>query len=107
MVCVYVCAMKAFGVLKLQCVSFLNITKSLSNYSTILVHLLGTNGTIEEIGSLCLSLDGVVNAVVSTNCHPSDYKPFCMVLYQVINFNTQYFKIPLLSLPCLKYIKKQ
>lgn len=62
---------------------------------------------IEEIGSLCLPLDGVVNAVVSTNYHPSDYKPFCMVLYPVINFSTQYFTIPLLSLPCLKYIKKQ
>lgn len=74
--CLSICAChERFGPVKVQCVSFLNIPKSLSNCSTILVHLLGTNGPLEEIGSRCLALDGVVNVAVSTNYHPSDYKP--------------------------------
>lgn len=42
------CVLWGFGVVKVQCGSFLNITLSLSNYSVILVHLLRGNGATAE-----------------------------------------------------------
>lgn len=88
---------------KLHCVSFLNITKSMSNYSAILVHLLGMNGTIEEIGSLCLSLGGAVNADVSANYHLVHHK---VLLYGFIpNRKFQYFSVLFCCCRCSPFIK--
>lgn len=81
-------------VCKLHCVSFLNITKSMSNYSAIY-------STIEEIGGLCRSLGGAVNAVVSTNDHLVDHK---VLLYGFIpNRKFQYFSMLLSLLLCSIY----
>lgn len=61
----------------------------MSNYNAILVHLLGMNGTIEEIGGLRLSLGGAVNADVSRNYHLVDHK---VLLYGFIpNRKFQYY----------------
>lgn len=61
----------------------------MSNYSAIY-------STVEEIGGLCLSLGGAVNAVVSANDHLVDHK---VLLYGFIpNRKFQYFSM-LLSLP--------